>query len=325
MDQKPHVFVTRRIHDDALERLGQFATIDVWDEDGPPSPGDIARRARHASGLIATSADRVDEELLTTCKDLAVVANVAVGYDNLDLGALTARGIPASNTPGVLTDATADLTLGLIIATARRFHEARQVIEQGGWRSWRPDFLLGLELRGATLGIVGTGRIGEAVITRAQALGMEVIAWSRAPRSIPGVRYVEFDEVFAESDVVSLHLALAPETRMIVGARQFSLMKTSAIFINAARGALVDESALIDALRSGSIAAAGLDVYAVEPIGPDHPLMRFANCVLMPHLGSATGATRRAMAQLAVDNVLAGLRGERLANCVNEQVYDTPG
>jgi glyoxylate reductase len=221
----------------------------------------------------------------------------------------------------VLTDATADLAFALILATSRRIFEARAAIDAGAWTTWDPSFMLGLELSGSVLGIVGLGRIGRAVARRADAFNMKVIAWSRSGASSPsdGIERVPFDDVFRRSDVVSLHVALDPSTRHLVGAREFALMKPRAILINTARGGVVDQKALTEALLAQRIGGAGLDVVEQEPIPLDDPLLKIASCVVLPHIGSATEATRRAMLDLAVDNLLAGLAGERLPACVNPE------
>ncbi len=223
----------------------------------------------------------------------------------------------------MLTDATADLTLALVLAAARRMREGLDAARSGGWVPWDPSFLLGLELAGARLGVVGPGRIGRAVIRRALAFGMEVVAWSRGPVELPaGAVSVALGELLATSDVVSLHVALSDETRELIGRRELASMKPTAILVNTARGGVVDQRALYEALAGGVIAAAGLDVLEVEPPPEGEPLLGLANCFVLPHLGSATGRARSAMAELAVDNALAGLEGERLPNCVNPQVYE---
>ena len=319
------VFASRDLPGRALDRLRDEVQLDVWDLERRPNPAELRARTASAKALISMPTDRVDDELLASCPDLLVVANMAVGYDNFDVEALTRRGIPAGNTPGVLTDATADLTLGLIIATARRFTEARELIETDRWGSWDPNGLLGLELRGATLGIVGLGRIGRAVAERARGFGMRVIGYTRNPITTDGVERVALDDLLARSDVVSLHVSLNAETTGLIGAREFALMKPSAILVNTTRGKVVDVAALIRALQERRIGAAGLDVFEVEPIGAKHPLLALDNCVVTPHLGSATTTSRNAMANLVVDNVLAALSGEPLPHCVNPEVYTQTG
>lgn len=323
MHYLPKVFVARSISPDALERLGKVADVTVWPEPRPPTAEEFLAGVRDADGVITLVTDRVDEDVLAQCPSLRVVANVGVGFDNLDVAALTRRKIPAGNTPDVLTDSTADLTFALLLACARRVVEARDALLAGKWTVFDPDQFLGAELRVSTLGIVGMGRIGQAVAKRALAFSMRVIATSRTERPIEGVTYVELATLLQESDFVSLHVALSDTTRYLIGAREFETMKATAVLINTARGAVVDQLALAAALEAGVIAGAGLDVFEREPVPLDDPILRAPNCVLLPHLGSATGETRAAMANLAVDNVIAGLDGRRLPCCVNPEVYET--
>ena len=319
--QRPRVFVSRRLPGDAVERLAAVAEVEVWPERLPPPPAALARHAAGADGLLLLLTDRVDAALLERCPRLRVVANMAVGYDNLDVDALTARGIPAGNTPGVLTESTAELTWALILAATRRVVEAERAIRRGDWVTWEPSFLLGRDLAGGTLGVVGFGKIGAAVARRARCFDLRVLAWTPRPKPVEGVEWVVLDELLARSDVVSVHCALTPETKGLIGARALALMKPSAVLVNTARGAIVDQAALAGALRERRIFAAALDVVEREPIAPDDPLLSLDNCVVVPHIGSATVATRARMAAMAADNVIAGLRGERLPNCVNPAVY----
>ncbi|HUZ20365.1 MAG TPA: D-glycerate dehydrogenase [Acidimicrobiales bacterium] len=315
------VFVSRHLPGDALDRLAKGAEVDLWEDDLPPPRAALLERTRGADGLVVMSTERVDAELLDACERLRVVATVSVGYDHVDVPELTARGIPFGNTPGVLTNATADITWALILAVARRVVEARDAVLEGKWVSWDPVFMLGKELAGAVIGIVGVGRIGEAVARRAAGFDMHVLGWSRSRREVPGVETVALDELLARSDVVSVNAALTAETHHLIGARELSLMKPDAILVNTARGPIVDQAALAEALGAHRIGGAGLDVTEVEPIPLDDPLLTLDNCVVLPHIGSATLVTRSRMARLAVDNVLAGLAGERLPNCVNPDVY----
>ena len=320
-DPKPKVFVCRALTGDSIERLEEVADVTVWPESRAPSRQELLDAARDAHGLITMVTERVDDDLLAHCPSVRVVANVAVGYDNFDVPALTRRGVAGGNTPGVLTDATADIAFALLLATTRRVVEARDALLAGAWRQWEPEFMLGTELAGSTLGIVGMGRIGRAVARRALAFSMRVIATSRTPYPIDGVSYVELPRLLAESDVVSLHVALSEETRRLIGPAELAQMKRSAILINTARGAVIDQSALADALDAGTIAGAGLDVFEIEPVPIDDPIVFARNCVVLPHIGSATRTTRAAMASLAIDNVIAGLSGARLPACVNPEIY----
>jgi len=286
--------------------------IDQWDEERPISRAELLRRVAAADGIVATLSDRIDPELLAAAPRLRVVANHAVGYDNVDVAACTARRVQVCNTPDVLTDATADLTFALILAVARRLREGERIVREGRWEYWAPTMLLGLELRSAVLGIVGFGRIGKAVALRARGFGMEVI-WSGGKE--PGA--IGLDELLSRADVVSIHCPLTPATRHLVGAAQFSRMKRSAILVNTARGPIVDEAALVAALEAHTIAGAGLDVFEDEP--RVHPgLLRRDDVVLVPHIGSATSVTRARMAELALTDAARVLRGERPRNPVNE-------
>lgn len=309
-------FVTRRLPGGALERLGEVHELEVWTETEPPSRATLVERAGAADALLSQLTERVDAELLDACPRLVAVANYAVGFDNVDVPAATERGVPVGNTPGVLTEATADLAWALMLAAARRLPEADRAIREGGW-SWEPDFLLGEELSGAVLGIVGLGRIGAAVARRAEGFGMELIHHSRGGG-------VPLAELLERADFVSLHAPLGPDTRGMIGEAELRRMKRSAILINTARGPLVDTDALIRALNGRWIAGAALDVTDPEPVPVGHPLLSCPGLVIAPHIGSATHRAREAMADLAVDNLLAALRGERMPHCVNPEVYERP-
>jgi glyoxylate reductase len=310
------VVVTGRVPETALEKLRAEHDVDAWS--GPESIGreELLRRVAGADAVVSLLTERIDAELLDAVgPQLKVVANVAVGYDNIDVPACTARGIVATNTPGVLTEATADIAFGLILSATRRLGEGERLIRSGQAWKWGMFFLLGSSLQGKTLGIVGMGGIGQATARRAKAFGMEIVYQSRSeidPRVAAelGARRLELDELLATSDIVSLHCPYGPATHHLIGAGQFAAMKDSAYLINTARGPIVDEAALVAALRDGQIAGAGLDVFEKEP--SVHPgLLELDNVVLVPHLGSATVETRTAMAMLAADNALAVLSGER--------------
>jgi glyoxylate reductase len=316
----PLVAVTRALPGGALDRLRAVADVSVWPDRLPPSPDDVRAWAAGAVGLVTTLSDRVDADLLDACPGLRVVANVAVGYDNLDVAELTRRGIAAANTPGVLTESTADLAWALILAASRRLPEGAAAVRAGEWVTWELDWLLGVDVAGATLGIVGFGRIGAAVARRAAGFGMEVLAWNRTPKAAEGVTFVPLGELLRRSDIVTLHCALTDETRGLIGADELRAMKPTAVLVNTARGPIVDQRALARALRSGEILAAGLDVVEHEPIPPDDELLSLPNCLVLPHVGSATVVTRSRMADMAVDNVLAVLAGDPPPNCVNPEV-----
>lgn len=322
--QKPRVFVTRSLVGDALERLAAHAEVVVHEGAGQPSREALLARAKDADALICMLTDRLDADVLASLPKLSVLASCSVGLDHVDVAACSARSIPVGFTPGVLVDTTADLAFGLMLAAARRLVEADRFVRDGHWtpeRKWEPDLLLGRDLSETTLGIVGLGEIGQAVARRAQGFGMRVIGWTRSGRSVPGVTPVAFEALLTESDFLSLHVALTPQTRDLIGAAQLSRMKPSAILINTARGGIVDEQALAQALRTGKLAAAALDVFTREPTPLDNPLLKLPNVVVAPHIGSASIRTRTRMSDLTVDNILAGLRGERMPCCANPQIY----
>jgi glyoxylate reductase len=298
------VFVTRRLPGGALERLGGEHEVEVWPERLPPPPDALRTHAADKEGLLTMLSDRIDAPLMDACPHLRVIANYAVGSDNIDLDAAAQRGIVAGVTAGVLTDATADLAFACILAAARRLPEAMAAVRAGEWKTWGPDWLLGHDVHGATLGIVGYGRIGQAVAKRAAGFAMEVVH--------TGTHGLPVDEVLQRADVVSLHVPLTPATRHLIDAAALRRMKPTAVLVNTARGGVVDQDALAHALGDGQIAGAALDVTDPEPLPPDHPLLRIPNLLVLPHIGSATHATRERMADVAVDNLLAGLAGRPL-------------
>ena len=295
---RPSVLVTRRIPSSVLSKLE--AACDVEMHEGPTLPAeDLRSRVREKAGLVCVLTDRIDDDLLASAPALKVVANIAVGYDNIDVVSATARGVVVTNTPDVLTEATAELTWALILAAARRIGEGDRLVRSGGWKGWALDFMLGTELRGKQLGVIGRGRIGRAVVARAAAFGMTAVV---------AKEHMSLDELLVTSDVVSIHTSLRPDTRHLIDRRALARMKRTAILVNTARGPVIDEEALAWALEERLIAAAGLDVYEREPIVNER-LLRLENIVLAPHLGSATRETRTAMIDLAVSNVLAVLQG----------------
>src|SRR5581483_10117967 len=317
----PRVFVTRRLPGEALAVLGQHAEVDLWPGELPPPADERRARTAPADGLICLLTDRIDAGLIAAAPRLRVVSNVAVGYDNVDVAAATGRGIPVGHTPGVLTETTADLAFALLLAAARRIVEADAFVRSGRWHTWSPDLLLGRDVHGATLGIVGFGAIGQAVARRAAGFGMRVLYASRRDVPFDTATRVPLEELLAASDFVSLHVPLTAETERMIGERELRMMRSTAILVNTARGGIIDQPALVRALREGWIAGAALDVAAVEPIPAGDPLLSAPNVVLTPHIGSASIATRSRMASMAVDNVLAALRGERMPHCANPQVY----
>jgi glyoxylate reductase len=306
------VHVSRQLPAAALEKLRLSCDVTVGGDFSPPREALVAAAA-DCDGLLTLLTERVDAALLDACPKLRVVSNMAVGVDNIDVAACTKRGIPVGHTPGVLTEATADFTFALLLGAARRLVEADAYARSGQWRVWKPDLLLGRELHGATLGVIGFGGIGQAVARRAAAFGMRVLHHSR--RS--GVDKVALLE---QSDFVSLHLPLSAETRHYLGADDFARMKSGSVLINTARGGVVDQRALVEALQKGRPAFAALDVLDPEPPAPDEALLKLPNVLLAPHLGSATVQTREAMALLAAENLLAVLEGRRPPHVVNPEV-----
>jgi glyoxylate reductase len=294
-------FVTRRLPGDGLKRLAAEHEVDVWPGDLPPTPEELRERVAGANGLLSLLTDRIDADLLDAAPDLRAIANYAVGSDNVDLDAAAERGIAVGTTPGVLTDATADLAFALILAAARRLPQAHADVTDGNWATWEPQGWLGLELAGATLAIIGAGRIGRAVAKRAEGFGMQVLLVGRDDDHAAALR---------TADVVSLHAPLTPETRHLIDAGALKSMKPTAILVNTARGGLVDQGALAAALHDGTIAAAALDVTDPEPLPADDPLLEAPHVLVVPHIGSATTMTRARMTDMAVDNLLAALRGE---------------
>jgi glyoxylate reductase len=319
------VFVTRSLPERALADLARDVDLDVWSERRAPTPAELTQRASNSDGLVCLLTDRIDAELLAACPRLRAVSSVSVGVDHVDLAAATARGIPIGHTPGVLTETTADLAFALLLDAARRVSEGDRFVRAGSWvpeRVWEPDMLLGRDVHGATLGLVGLGAIGQAMARRAAGFGMRILAWSRRERRVPGVEWTSLDALLAESDFLSVHIALTGETRGLLGPAAIARMKPGAVLVNTARGGIVDEAALAAALREGRLAGAGLDVFAREPLDPASPLLALPNVVLTPHIGSASQATRAKMVTLAVRNLVAALAGERMPHCANPAVYD---
>jgi glyoxylate reductase len=308
-------FVTRRLPGTALERLATEHEVEVWPERLPPPREELRARTARAEGLLSLLTDPVDADLIAASPGLRVISNYAVGVDNVDLDAAAACGIPVGNTPDVLTESTADLALALMLGVARRLADGEAFVRAGEWRTWEPDLLLGRDLHGATVGIVGVGRIGRAVARRLEGFACEVLRTGRTGGD------VSLAELLERSDFVTLHCPLTPDTRGLIGAQALGRMKPTAYLVNTARGPIVDSGALERALHAGEIAGAALDVTDPEPLPSDHLLLGAPNLLVIPHLGSATHATRERMADMAVDNLLAGLAGEPLPHCANPEVY----
>jgi len=324
---KPRVLVTREVFDETLAFLAQHCEVESNQEDRAFDPEALARRLEDKDGVMCALTDRIDDKLLARCPKLKAVANIAVGYNNIDLPACTARGVMATNTPGVLDDSTADLAWALILGTARRLTELERRVRGGEWTGWRLKQWLGIDVHHATLGIFGMGRIGQAIARRAAGFEMKVLYHNRnrvdsdIERRL-NATYVTRDELLRQSDFVVLQVPYSPETHHMIGAGELKLMKPSAILINSTRGGVVDDAALIVALKSGVIRAAGLDVFENEPrLNPE--FLRLDNVVLMPHIGSSTEATRRAMAMTAARNLVAALTGGRPPNLLNPKAKKT--
>ncbi len=326
LDEQPTVYVTRRIPEAGLQMVDEACNTHVWDETLPPSKDVILREVADCDGLLCLLSDAVDAEVMDASEDLRVISQYAVGVDNIDLEAATARGIPVGHTPGVLTDATADLTFTLLMTAARRIPEAIEKVKADQWKTWEPLGLLGADIWGATLGIIGLGRIGTAVARRGRGFQMRVLYHDpkrdKNLEACLGLEYASLEQLLETSDFVSIHTPLTSETHHLIDGEALRRMKSSAILVNAARGPVVDTDALLEALQEDQIAAAALDVTDPEPLPGDHPLLALDNCIVVPHIGSATVTAREQMAMMAADNLLAGLRGEPLPYCANPAAYE---
>jgi glyoxylate reductase len=324
MSSRPLVAVTRAIPETGLDLLQEHVEIRLWDNDVPPTPEELDSLLEGVHGALTLLTDTIDGPLLDRHPGLRFVSNLAVGYDNIDVAACTARGVAVTNTPGVLTKATAEFAFALMMTTARRIPEAVDYVRDGKWVTWGPKLLLGQQILGATLGIVGFGRIGQSMAKMASAFGMRILVNNRRqdPRLAAkyDVTFVDFLDLLRESDFVSLHVALTPETHHLISTRELKLMKKTAVLINAARGPVVDTEALTQALIDGEIFAAGLDVTDPEPLPADHPLVSLPNAVIVPHIASATVQTRNAMSSLAARNIVELVNGRRPAAIVNPEV-----
>lgn len=326
MTSKPSVFVTRAIHPQALTQLKTETEVEVWPESFPPSKEVFLAKVKNANALLTMLTDPIDAQVIAAGTDLKVIAQLAVGYDNIDIAAATRRGIPVGHTPGVLTETTADFAWGLMMAAARRIGEAEREVRSGLWQPWGPDVLTGLDIYGKTLGIVGLGRIGTAMARRARGFDMRVLYHSltrdlEAEEQL-GAEFVTLERLLTQSDFISLHLYYSPEAHHLIDRTALEQMKPNAVLVNTARGAVVDPEALTWALQTRRIAAAGIDVFEPEPIPANHPLTRLPNVVITPHIASAGKETRQKMAGMCVENILAGLQGTPIPWCANPQVYE---
>ena len=320
---KPKVFVCRPIAQEALELVAASTEMEVWPEDLAPPQSVLMQKARESDGLLTLLTDRVDAALIAASPKLRVISNMAVGYDNIDVPEATRHGIPVGITPGVLNETSADFAFALLMSAARRVVEADRYTRQGRWKTWGAQVLLGQDIHHATLGIIGLGRIGVEIAKRARGFDMQVLYHNRTRRpdleGTLGVEYATLSELLSRSDFVSVHVPLTTETRHLIGSRELAMMKPSAVFVNTSRGAVVDQRALYEALRDRKIFAAAIDVTETEPIAPDDPLLTLDNVIIAPHIASASVPTRRKMALMAAENLLAGLRGEVPPHCVNPE------
>jgi len=322
---KPKVFVTRVIPDKGLDLVKDFCDVDLWDGELPPSRDELLQRVQGVDGLLCLLTDKVDGEVMDAAgEQLKVISNFAVGYDNIDVSAATARKLPVGNTPDVLTDSTADFAFTLMMNAGRRILEGDRYVRDGKWKTWGPMLLLGIEMRSATLGLVGFGRIGKAMARRAMGFDMRVIYYDpNETKPDPDIKAhrVDFETLLEESDFISLHTPLTPDTYHLIDSEALSKMKSSTVLVNTSRGPVVDLDALYDALKFKRIFAAGLDVTEPEPLPANHPLLTLDNIIIVPHIASASRTARDNMSWLAAKNLLAGLKGDHLPNCVNPQVY----
>lgn len=324
---KPKVFVSRIIPDRGLEMIHEVADAEVWQDELPPPHEVLLEKVKGLDGLVCLLTDKIDGDLMDTAgESLKVISQMAVGFDNIDIPAATERGLPVGHTPGVLTDTTADFAFTLLMSAGRRVVEGERYVQAKKWKTWGPTLLMGQDIHGATLGLIGFGRIGQAMAKRANGFDMRVLYYDpyvdeEAGRAL-GAESRSFDEVLAEADFLSLHVLLSPETHHLISERELKLMKSTCVLINSARGPVVDPKALYNALKDGEIGYAALDVTVPEPIPIDDPLLTLDNCLIVPHIASSSIATRTKMATMAAANLAAGLKGEKLPNCVNPEVYE---
>ena len=321
---RPRVYVTRHLPGDAIDFLRQHADVEVWAGELPVPQGELESQAAQSDGLLTLLTDRIDEALLERAPRLLVISNMATGFDNVDAAAAGRRNVLVTRTPGVLSETTADFAFALMLAAARRVVEGDRYVREGRWKTWGPEILLGHDVYGATLGIVGMGGIGQEMARRARGFRMRILYNSRTRKQALERRYsmkcVSLDELLRESDFVSLHAPLTPETRHMIGERELQLMKPTAVLVNTARGALVHQDALFQALKAHRIAAAALDVTDPEPLPAGHPLLALDNVIITPHIASASVATRSRMAMLAAENLLVALKGRVPKHAVNPEI-----
>ena len=321
---KPRVYVTRLLPKEAMDRINSYCDAKTWEGPLPPPRDVLEENVTNIEGLVSLLTDKIDAALMDKAPKLKVISNYAVGFDNIDIPAATKRGIIVGNTPGVLTETTADLAFALLMAAGRRVVEGDKEVRAGKWKTWGPMILLGQDIHGATLGIIGLGRIGAAIAQRAKGFGMKILYYDiirneKAEKEL-GIQYTDLNNLLSQSDFITIHTNLTKETHHLMGAKQFDLMKRTGILVNTSRGPIVDNMALCEALRSKKIAYAALDVTEPEPLPADHPLLTLDNVIVVPHIASASVASRTKMGLMAADNLIAGLKGEMPPNPVNPEV-----
>lgn len=320
---KPKIYVTRKIPEEALHNLKKECAVEVWEEERPVPHEVLKRKISDIDGLFCLLTENIDRDLLNNTSQLKIISNMAVGYNNIDIEAASEKGIMVSNTPGVLTETTADLTFALLMATSRRLIESSNYLKEGQWKAWSPMELTGQDIYGATIGIIGLGRIGLAVAKRARGFNMRIIYFNRTRKkeleAEIEMEYSSLNYLLEESDFVCVLLPYSSETHYLIDKDQLKRMKPNAILINTSRGGIVNESSLKEALEEGSIWGAGLDVYEKEPVDPDYSLLKHPNVVALPHIGSASIATRTNMAILAADNLIKGVKGQKPRYLVNKK------
>lgn len=323
---RPRAFISREIYPDALDMIRAEVDAEVWSDELPPPPEVLLEKSRGVDGILCLLTDKIDGEFMDAVgSQLKVISQIAVGFDNIYIPDATRRGIPVGNTPEVLTHTTADAVWALLLGAARRIGEGERAVRAGNWRTWHPLHYLGQDAYGATLGIIGMGRIGFEVAKRSIGFNMrvlynDIVRQEEFEERLP-MEHVDMDTLLSESDFISLNTVLNDSTYHLINAEALAKMKPTSVLVNAARGPIVDQQALYEALRDGEIAAAGLDVTDPEPISDDDPLLTLENCLIVPHIASASVATRREMSRIAAVNLLSGIRGERLITCVNPEVY----
>ncbi|MBU8878928.1 D-glycerate dehydrogenase [Bacillus sp. FJAT-29790] len=324
---KPKIFITRKPPHHVLENLKAHFEVEVWESEDVEIPRDhLLNEVQNADGLLCLLTESIDTDVLDAGRNLKVISNLAVGYNNINIGEATAKGVMVTNTPGVLTETTADLTFALLMATSRRLIEASAVLREGDWKTWSPMFMTGMDVHGSTLGIIGLGDIGAAVARRAKGFNMKIVYHNRSPKPVLeeelGIEYADLDTLLQSSDFVCVLTPFTKETKNLITLRELKQMKKTAILINTARGGIVNEKDLIEALSEGDIWGAGLDVFEQEPVPIDHPLLQFSNVVTLPHIGSASIQTRTKMWELAAKNISDALQGKTPPNLVNKEVLN---